>query len=727
MSRQSAVPRSIMSPLQKEQQSRLNALTSADRDVFDCPICLSKLKENRESPCCNSLFCGTCIRSWYTKSVGTPRCPSCQLPVPLDLFTHNRFAEMRARELEEEEEVESDDSNTPTPTPSPLGKRAVDFMPSHLRGRSSSPSRSPSARAGKPHAEPPSDSELVATLMTRVSELEMKQELTLRWAQAAAKQLAAVDDSGNDLAAFFRELGDVRPSQYNKDRPYKLPSGVMAGMGIETRAANKRSSELHGELHTLRKGYEELQVGMTRLRDKVDRMDEEIRESLTAIYADQHAQRSLSRDREQQHHGKSSSRTSTSSSTKRRSGGSSSKSHYVTSPRSSPRANRRSNASSATASTPPSSPPPKSILAYTVDPMGIHRGKCNSCGDRICPVFKSFLDVCNDAAEEEGGGAWANGENEVRLLQCAHCGCSCAAHVEVRPDQQSQQTPQTPPSKAAVKEVASPRTTRRNNKTRGGYLSHDDGGDTAAGVRGVAALGSDSDGSDLQSLLSEDDSDVHSLRLDDEPSQSEVDDYPHPFHPQSGPEYPFPIHNSHSSRRPRASEMEHQWASAAARAQQHYHHHRHQHANRRPSSHRHHQHHHPPPPSSSRHSRSGARAGAASYSAEAAVKEARAVLHRLSTFYSQPHVQHRIRTSLQPRPGQPPGDHLATVRQISLEAIGTVLPAFGLTRETVDVQARLNGILGEHVVSDQISRERFVEITRLLQMPPRMFPQMMGR
>ena len=25
-----------MSPLQKEQQSRLNALTSADRDVFDC-------------------------------------------------------------------------------------------------------------------------------------------------------------------------------------------------------------------------------------------------------------------------------------------------------------------------------------------------------------------------------------------------------------------------------------------------------------------------------------------------------------------------------------------------------------------------------------------------------------------------------------------------------------------------------------------------------------------
>ena len=193
-----------MSPLQKEQQSRLNALTSADRDVFDCPICLSKLKENRESPCCNSLFCGTCIRSWYTKSVGTPRCPSCQLPVPLDLFTHNRFAEMRARELEEEEEVESDDSNTPTPTPSPLGKRAVDFMPSHLRGRSSSPSRSPSARAGKPHAEPPSDSELVATLMTRVSELEMKQELTLRWAQAAAKQLAAVDDSGNDLAAFFR-------------------------------------------------------------------------------------------------------------------------------------------------------------------------------------------------------------------------------------------------------------------------------------------------------------------------------------------------------------------------------------------------------------------------------------------------------------------------------------------------------------------------------------------
>ena len=103
------------------------------------------------------------------------------------------------------------------------------------------------------------------------------------------------------------------------------------------------------------------------------------------------------------------------------------------------------------------------------------------------------------------------------------------------------------------------------------------------------------------------------------------------------------------------------------------------------------------------------------------------MLHRLSTFYSQPHVQHRIRTSLQPRPGQPPGDHLATVRQISLEAIGAVLPAFGLTRETVDVQARLNGILGEHVVSDQISRERFVEITRLLQMPPRMFPQMMGR
>ena len=65
--RQSAVTR-IMSPLQRDMQSRLNALTSADRDVFDCPICLNKLKENREAPCCNSLFCGACIRGWYAKA-----------------------------------------------------------------------------------------------------------------------------------------------------------------------------------------------------------------------------------------------------------------------------------------------------------------------------------------------------------------------------------------------------------------------------------------------------------------------------------------------------------------------------------------------------------------------------------------------------------------------------------------------------------------------------------
>jgi hypothetical protein len=57
-------------------QHRMTATASEIQRLIECAICCGHLVDVRQTPCCNQLFCLSCIQTWLRKP--TKNCPRCQ-------------------------------------------------------------------------------------------------------------------------------------------------------------------------------------------------------------------------------------------------------------------------------------------------------------------------------------------------------------------------------------------------------------------------------------------------------------------------------------------------------------------------------------------------------------------------------------------------------------------------------------------------------------------------